>query len=347
MLLRARDERRTVFVLGNGGSAATASHLACDLGKGTATEGAARFRVLSLCDNSSLLTALGNDHSFEQIFVEQLKGLLGDRDVVIVISASGNSPNVLRALEYARSRGAQTIGLLGFGGGEAAKMVDVALVSATRNYGIAEDLHLVLQHMLTQAIRKSASKRKVRVLFLDRDGVINVKPPEHDYVREWEAFRFYPGAPEALRTLSGMGYRLIVTTNQRGIARGLLTERALQEIHANMLDSLATHGVEMDAVYYCPHDEHHRCQCRKPAPGMFYRAQAEMPYAIDFENSIVVGDSASDVAAGESIGAKTALILNGSDGPSSQVTPTFVAKDLLELASVIAAVEPQTRQQPE
>jgi D-sedoheptulose 7-phosphate isomerase len=110
---RARQEHRQIFIIGNGGSAATASHMACDLGKGTIdyrNSGFTRFRAISLSDNTALLTALGNDLSFEDIFAEQLEGLMNDGDVVVFISASGNSPNLVRAAHYARSRAGTLVG---------------------------------------------------------------------------------------------------------------------------------------------------------------------------------------------------------------------------------------------
>src|SRR5271169_4156548 len=117
VLWRAYIEDRTVYVLGNGGSAALASHCACDLGKGTVVNGNRRFRVLALTDNVPLMTAWANDSSYEDVFAEQLTSLVGRNDIALAISGSGNSPNVLKALQVARHAGAFTIGLTGFHGG--------------------------------------------------------------------------------------------------------------------------------------------------------------------------------------------------------------------------------------
>lgn len=150
LLIAAYGEDKTVYILGNGGSAATASHFACDLGKGTASEGRRRFRVMSLTDNTPFITAAANDLGYEQIFVEQLRGLLQPGDVVIAISASGNSPNVVRAIEYAKERGAVTIGVLGFDGGKSKLLVDACIHVPSFDYGLVEDCHLIAEHMLTQ-----------------------------------------------------------------------------------------------------------------------------------------------------------------------------------------------------
>ena len=152
-LLAAQRKGRHIFFLGNGGSAATAAHMAVDLGKGSIVEGHPRFRAISLADSVCLLTSWANDASYEAVFVEQLKNLLRPQDVVVAVSASGNSPNVLRAVEFARRHGAITIGLIGFGGGKLKELVDINITVSSRNYGQVEDIHLALNHILTQYLR--------------------------------------------------------------------------------------------------------------------------------------------------------------------------------------------------
>ena len=152
VILESYRKGGTIFVAGNGGSASTASHFACDLGKGTAVEGKPRLRVISMADNLSLLTAWANDVSYEAIFVDQLKNLMRPGDLLIAISASGNSPNVLRAAEYARQLGCKVIGLTGFGGGKLAKLADIAIVVESDRYGPVEDIHLVLDHIMHRCI---------------------------------------------------------------------------------------------------------------------------------------------------------------------------------------------------
>jgi len=147
----------TIFVAGNGGSASTSSHFACDLGKGTAREGRRRLKVLSLSDNIALITAWANDTSYENIFYQQLVNLMEPGDLLIAISASGNSPNVLKAAEYAKSIGCKVIGLTGFGGGKLADMADLSIVVASYNYGPVEDVHLVLDHIFARCIRAKFS----------------------------------------------------------------------------------------------------------------------------------------------------------------------------------------------
>lgn len=159
VLVAAYKKDRKVFILGNGGAASTSSHMACDLGKGTLqrvydnTE--RRFRVISLVDNVALMTALANDLSFDDVFVQQLRNLVETDDVVIALSGSGNSPNVVKAVEYAKLCGAKTIGILGFkSGGKLGSMVDYSIIVDSNHYGPIEDIQLTLNHMIAAWIAK-------------------------------------------------------------------------------------------------------------------------------------------------------------------------------------------------
>ena len=153
LVMEAYRADRQIFVLGNGGSASTASHIACDLGKGTSLPGKRRFRVISLTDNVATMTAWSNDRCYEDVFVEQLKNLVNAGDLVIGISASGNSENVIRAIRHANTVGCKTIGWTGFGGGRLAKLVDVSVVADSHEYGPVEDVHHILNHVLHAWIR--------------------------------------------------------------------------------------------------------------------------------------------------------------------------------------------------
>ena len=148
VIMEAYYVNKQIFVVGNGGSASTASHLACDLGKGTNVAGKPRFRVISLTDNVATMTAWSNDVAYEDVFVEQLKNLVNAGDVVIGISASGNSENVIRAMQHAADIGCNTIGWSGFGGGKLATICDVNVVVDSHQYGPVEDVHLILNHVL-------------------------------------------------------------------------------------------------------------------------------------------------------------------------------------------------------
>jgi D-sedoheptulose 7-phosphate isomerase len=153
ILLEARERGATVYFCGNGGSASTASHWALDLTKNTRHPVKGRFRTASLADNLGLVTAWSNDDGYERVFLEQAQTLLRPGDVLVAISGSGNSPNVLLAVDYARSLGCPVIGLIGFDGGKLRERVDVALVVPGRNIEQAEDGHLILNHAICTAIK--------------------------------------------------------------------------------------------------------------------------------------------------------------------------------------------------
>ena len=153
VLAKARADGRTVFFFGNGGSASTSSHMAQDLEKLTIAEGRPRFRTFSLPDRTPLILAWANDTSYEQVFVEQIKSHGSRGDVAIGISGSGNSPNVLRALEEARRRGMTTVGFIGMGGGKMQPLCDIPIVVPSNNMQHIEDLHHVMLHLLTAYLR--------------------------------------------------------------------------------------------------------------------------------------------------------------------------------------------------
>jgi D-sedoheptulose 7-phosphate isomerase len=155
-LLRAFSEDRTVFVFGNGGSAAAASHMMADMNKGTAEAGA-RLKVMALTDNVPVLTAWANDRGYEHVFSEQLKNFVRRRDVAFAISASGNSANVVRALEAARERGAVTVGLAGYRGGKMRTLCDICAIVPCDDMQMIEDFHHAVLHSIFSVVRKRVS----------------------------------------------------------------------------------------------------------------------------------------------------------------------------------------------
>jgi len=153
VLLQAYEAGRMIYIFGNGGSAALASHFACDLGKGAANGSAKRFQVLAFTDNVPLMTAWANDARYEDIFAEQLINFVRPDDIAFAISGSGKSPNVLKALKVAREAGAFTIGLTGFQGGDMKGLCDLCLIIPSDNMQVIEDLHLSVTHAVFTALR--------------------------------------------------------------------------------------------------------------------------------------------------------------------------------------------------
>ena len=172
-------------------------------------------------------------------------------------------------------------------------------------------------------------------IFLDRDGVINEKVPEGDYVKSWSEFQFLPGALKAIRTLAAIVPRLIVVSNQRGIALGMMSEQDLSGIHENMLRKIQQAGGRIDAIYHCPHEKQ-SCDCRKPGTGLFVKARQEFP-EIGFKRAVVVGDSLADLDAASRLSCMSVLLTTRTDwrdilkvarrrsSPDPKVVPSLLA----------------------
>ncbi|MCC8104936.1 MAG: HAD family hydrolase [Clostridiales bacterium] len=141
-----------------------------------------------------------------------------------------------------------------------------------------------------------------KAVFLDRDGLINRQALPHQYITKWEEFEFLPNVPEAIRELNNAGYLVLIVTNQRGIARGIVTMEEVEELHHQMCKTLEANGAGIDGIYVCPHNDG-ECHCRKPEIGLFL--QAEQEFEIDKESSWMVGDSESDAQAGKNYGVRT------------------------------------------
>jgi D-glycero-D-manno-heptose 1,7-bisphosphate phosphatase len=173
-----------------------------------------------------------------------------------------------------------------------------------------------------------------RAAFLDRDGVINRKPPEGQYVTRWEEMEFLPGVPEAISLLTQAGLCVLIVSNQRCVAKELLTAGQLESIHKRMCQELAAAGAVITEVYYCPHEEQPPCGCRKPSPGMLFRAALE--HEIDLQASWMIGDSEIDIQAGRSAGCRTVRIAS-SDGVGEA---DLLATSLLDAVRKVLALGP-------
>jgi len=166
LLIRAINEKRFVWVCGNGGSAAIANHLICDYSKGIRSDTNLKPRVISLASNVEMITAISNDIKFDDIFLYQLESVAQKKDVLITISSSGDSENIVRAVTWARKKGIHTISMTGFEGGRAAATSDINLHVNAKNYGIVEDIHQSVMHILAQFMRMS---------HIERDDFVGIK----------------------------------------------------------------------------------------------------------------------------------------------------------------------------
>ena len=153
-LEKAHAQDRQVFIAGNGGSAATSSHMACDLMLTTPKTGGKGFRVIALTDNVAAITAAGNDESYADVFVAQMRTLANEGDLIILISGSGNSENAIQAAKFAKQRGMKIFGFLGMGGGALAPLCDGAVIVPSNDYGPIEDAHMIFDHLITAYFHK-------------------------------------------------------------------------------------------------------------------------------------------------------------------------------------------------
>jgi histidinol-phosphate phosphatase family protein len=175
-----------------------------------------------------------------------------------------------------------------------------------------------------------------RAAFVDRDGTLNVRPAEHDYVRSLTGFAWLPGALDGLVALDRAGYVLAVVSNQRGVARGLVSPAVLTQIEDLIQRDLEARGARISAFRYCLHDESDACDCRKPKPGLILDLARELD--LDVAASWMIGDSGTDIEAGRRAGCRTALVSNA---PARSGAADLVAPSLAEAAALIAGEPPQ------
>jgi histidinol-phosphate phosphatase family protein len=180
-----------------------------------------------------------------------------------------------------------------------------------------------------------------KAAFLDRDGVINRKAPQGQYITRWEEFEILPHVSEAISRLNAAGWLVVVITNQRCVAKGVISEQGLDHLHLKMSSALAKQGARVDAIYLCPHELDEQCACRKPAPGMLLKAANEL--SIDLGQSWMIGDSNIDIEAGRAAGCCTILI---QEQRNAQMNADHCVQDLHMAVSTILAISSQKEDAP-
>lgn len=184
-----------------------------------------------------------------------------------------------------------------------------------------------------------------KAVFLDRDGVINHKAPEKDYIRNWREIRLIPGAVEAVASLNQAGYKVFVATNQRGVATLRVKIEDLLDIHHRIQEEFAQNGAIISQIYYCPHDTPANCPCRKPRPGMLQRAALE--HHLNLGASWMIGDSCSDVEAGESAGCRSILLASHAAAAQQFSDAPLIAESLeLAVPLILQLSEVETKCKP-
>jgi D-sedoheptulose 7-phosphate isomerase len=326
LLASVREQSGRLFILGVGGSAANASHAVNDFRKLVGIESYAPT------DNVSELTARTNDEGWPTVFAAWLQvSHLGPRDAVLVLSVGGGSvernvsPNIVAALDYAKSVGAKTLGIVGRDGGYTASVADVTVIIPTvhpdRITPHSEAFQAVVWHLLVShpTLQKTATKWESltpqslapnlpqRAVFLDRDGVLNEavvvdgKPFPPERVVD---LRIPDGTAAALSKLKQERFLLLVVTNQPDVARGVQRREVVEDMGARLQAELP-----LDEVLTCFHDDKDNCDCRKPRPGLMIRAAHK--YGLNLSESYLVGDRWKDIDAGANAGCRTILIDRG------------------------------------
>jgi D-sedoheptulose 7-phosphate isomerase len=227
LLQEARLNGRQVFIMGNGGSAATASHFACDLAKRTRVAGWPHFRVIGLTDNMSIFSAYANDEGYETVFAEQLNNLISQDDIVIGISASGNSPNVLNGITLANNRGAKTIGFTGLTGGKLRSLVQVCIHVPTDRIDQAEDFHLMIEHLIADTLARQAESIN---LIVGTEKLVSTECEEN--------------ADGLIQSLFGKSMKPL-PGNQDGLKPVLKTPELLSQISEEFASKLDLHNLLM------------------------------------------------------------------------------------------------------
>jgi len=339
LLAQVRDRGGRLFILGVGGSAGNAAHAVNDFRK------LAGIEAYAPTDNVSELTARTNDEGWATVFSAWLKvSRLQARDAVLVLSVGGGnveknvSPNIVSALDYARSVGASILGIVGRDGGYTARVADVCVIIPTvhpdRITPHTEAFQAVVWHLLVShpALQQSATKWESlekplrRAVFLDRDGVLtnavvrNGKPYPPAVPSE---FHILPDTAESLARLKEQDFLLFVVTNQPDVARGKQTRDNVELMNRELREKLP-----LDDVFTCFHDDADACDCRKPRPGLMTRAAEQ--YGIDLSRSFLAGDRWRDIDAGASAGCRTILIDRGYSEREPAAAPNARVKSLSE-----------------
>jgi D-sedoheptulose 7-phosphate isomerase len=309
------EKGNKVLLCGNGGSAADAQHIAAEL-SGKFYFDRHPLSAEALHANTSYITAVANDYSFDEVFARLIKAQGHPGDVLIALSTSGNSKNIINALLEANRRDMVTVGLAGNIPNQMEKYCDYLFAVPEEVTPRIQECHIVIGHIICEIVENTLFAEQRPVVFLDRDGVINKKMAEGDYVKKWSEFSLSPDVCEAIKLLNKHNYLVIIVTNQQCVGKGIISTETLQSIHAKMIKIMEGRGARIDAVYVCPHTIQEQCSCRKPETGLFEQAIMDLRrrgISIDTKKSYMIGDSYSDILAGKRAGLKTVRVVENCD----------------------------------
>lgn len=284
-----------VIFMGNGGSSADAQHIAAELSGRYAFDRPAMAGV-SL-SNIAPVTAIGNDYTYDIVFQRQIEAICRKGDVVVGLSTSGNSRNVILAVEAAKRIGAKTVSFTGEGG-VLKEMTDVAVIIPTKETPRVQEGYLVACHTICGIVEREMYGK--RAVLVDRDDTLAKDVP---YCDSPDKFQLLPGVPRSIAKLNEAGFIVIVVTNQSGIARGKFDVETLDSIHDKLRREVEAAGGYIEGIFYCPHHPDENCTCRKPETDM--GIAAIMKHNINPKESFMVGDHERDMEFGRRLGLKT------------------------------------------
>lgn len=339
-VIQAYRKDHKVLTCGNGGSAADAQHIAAELSGKFFFDRQPLFAE-ALHVNTSYMTAVANDYSYNDVFARLVRAQGRPGDVLLALSTSGSSPNVVKALEEARRRKMITVGFTGQRPNNMEDLCDYLVAVPSMVTPRIQEAHITLGHVMCEMIENRMFSVDAPAIFLDRDGVINEKKPEGDYVTSVSEFSILPGVFEAIKLFNDSGYLVVVITNQQCIGKGMVSPDTVGAIHEHMKSEVRRHGGSIDTVYMCPHTAAENCSCRKPAPGlieMAVRDYRRKGVSIDMTRSYMIGDSEKDIIAGEKAGLHTVRITTDGKGDTA---PT--AAGILEAAHRVIYDDMRTR----
>lgn len=289
-----------VMFCGNGGSAADSQHLAAEL-VGRYKMNRPALNSVALTTDTSILTAVGNDFGYDTIFERQVEGIGKKGDVLVGLSTSGNSKNVLLAMQKAKDMGIKTVAFTGEKGGKMKDFADYAINVPSDTTNHIQEMHIAVGHIICGYIEKALAP-KIKALFLDRDGTIN---EDYGFTYQTEKLDFIDGIFDLCKKAQDKGFKIFIITNQSGVDRGYFSLEQMNAFNDYMKNEFKKENIEITDIYCCPYLEH---PDRKPLPGMFLKAKDR--YNIDMENSIAIGDKERDVEAALNAGVKTTYLFS-------------------------------------
>jgi len=329
-IIEAYQNGKKVIIMGNGGSAADAQHIAAEL-VGKFSKERKALPAISLSVNSSVITAVANDYGYNKIFLRQIEAIANKGDIVIAISTSGDSINVIEGVKKAKELSALTIALTGKNGGKIRNYADISIMVPSHFTPHIQEAHITIGHIICDLIEEKLFPSKRKAIFLDRDDTIN---EDKGYVYKIDDLKLLPNVVRALKLLQKNGFLLIIVSNQAGVERGYFKKENVEKFNRHLYNTLAQKGVYIDDFYYCTELESPR---RKPNPGMILEAIKD--WNINPEESYLVGDKITDIEAGKRAKCKTVLISR----QETDIVCDYKTSDLLDAAKWIIDSERQKK----